>query len=139
MSYLTPSFNRLLANIRQAGWKQAWRDYQYIGEPKFGKLVGQDEHGNKYYENMNETLWRHRWVDYASHDYNASQVSSEWHAWMQHTRHEPPTSDIVLQQAKKSWQIPHFENLTGTRGAYKPYSTTKHKVATWDPTVSARP
>lgn len=23
-------------------------------------------HGNKYYENMNETLWRHRWVDYAS-------------------------------------------------------------------------
>jgi hypothetical protein len=23
---------------------------------------------------------------------------------------------------------PHFENLTGTRGAYKPYSTTKHKV-----------
>lgn len=69
MSYLTPSFNRLLANIRQAGWKreclsapssvslralttstsypalhaEAWRDYQYIGEPKFGKLVGQDE------------------------------------------------------------------------------------------------
>jgi NADH dehydrogenase (ubiquinone) 1 alpha subcomplex subunit 12 len=34
---------------------------------------------------------------------------------------------------------PHFENLTGTRGAYKPYSTTKHKVAAWDPTVSARP
>lgn len=71
MSYLTPSFNRLLANIRQAGWKresdnlvsvpvtwavsavltpgigvafaEAWRDYQYIGEPKFGKLMGQDE------------------------------------------------------------------------------------------------
>lgn len=42
------------------------------------------------------------------HDYNASQVSSEWHAWMQHTRHEPPTSDIVLQQAKKPWQIVRF-------------------------------
>lgn len=39
------------------------------------------------------------------HDYNASQVSSEWHAWMQHTRHEPPPSDVVLQQAKKPWQI----------------------------------
>lgn len=103
-------------------------------------------HGNKYYENMNETLWRHRWVDYASvrapfppppllfrggsreqltdfganisfgtpqHDYNASQISSEWHAWMQHTRHEPPTSDIVLQQAKKPWQIVRFGSLHG--------------------------
>ena len=24
---------------------------------------------------------------------------------MQHTRHEPPPSDVVLQQAKKPWQI----------------------------------
>lgn len=165
--------------------------------------AGTCRHGNKYYENMNETLWRHRWVDYASvrpflffcflagctdlgarrkrpradwtdtpnhglrpfvqHDYNASQVSSEWHAWIQHTRHEPPTSDIVLQEAKRPWQIvrspaplcylqggadsslrsllaqPHFENLTGTRGGFKTYSTTKHKIANWEPTVSARP
>lgn len=23
-------------------------------------------HGNKFYENQDETLWRHRWVDFAS-------------------------------------------------------------------------
>ena len=48
------------------------------------------------------------------HDYNASQVSSEWHAWMQHTRHEPPTSDIVLQQAKKPWQIVRSQRPPGS-------------------------
>ena len=33
---------------------------------------------------------------------------------------------------------PHTENLTGTRGAFKTYSTTKPKYAAWEPKVAAR-
>ncbi|GAA5938388.1 hypothetical protein JCM1841_006727 [Sporobolomyces salmonicolor] len=135
---LTPSIRRVVANIRQVGYKQAWRDLQYIGEFKAGKFMGQDEHGNKYYENLDDTLWRHRWVDFASHDFNASQVTPEWHAWVSHMRHDPPNADPVMQASKQPWQIPHFENLTGTRGAFKTYSTTAKKINDWEPKVAAR-
>jgi hypothetical protein len=33
---------------------------------------------------------------------------------------------------------PFKENLTGTRGAYKTYSTVVPKVRTWEPVVKAR-
>lgn len=93
------------------------------------------------------------------HDYNASQVTPEWHAWLTHVRHDPPTVDPVMQASRQRWQIvrsrprstlrrlarltfratqPHFENLTGTRGAYKCYNTTKAKVAGWEPKVAQR-
>ncbi|GAA6028356.1 hypothetical protein JCM8097_006991 [Rhodosporidiobolus ruineniae] len=135
---LTPSIRRVIQNIRAVGYKQAWRDLQYIGDFKAGKFVGQDEHGNRYFENPDETLWRHRWVDYASHDYNASQVTPEWHAWISHIRHLPPTEDPVMLASKKPWQTPHHENITGTRGAFKTYSTTTRKVGTWEPEVAHR-
>ncbi|GAA6058415.1 hypothetical protein JCM3770_000457 [Rhodotorula araucariae] len=135
---LTPSIRRVINNIRQVGPKQAWRDLQYIGDFKAGKLMGTDEHGNRYFENKDETLWRHRWVDFAAHDFNGSQVTPEWHAWLTHVRHLPPTQDPVMLAAKQRWQIPHTENLTGGRGAYKPYSTTKPKYEAWEPKVAAR-
>ncbi|GAA5975783.1 hypothetical protein JCM11641_005872 [Rhodosporidiobolus odoratus] len=135
---LTPSIRRVIQNIRAVGPAQAWRDLQYIGDFKAGKFVGQDEHGNRYFENQDETLWRHRWVDYSSHDYNAAQVPPDWHAWIQHIRHLPPPIDPVMQASKQPWQIPHTENLTGSRGAFKTYSTTTRKVATWEPTVASR-
>ncbi|GAA5854233.1 hypothetical protein JCM8547_001747 [Rhodosporidiobolus lusitaniae] len=135
---LTPSFRKALQNIRAVGFKQAWRDLNYIGEFKAGQYMGSDEHGNKYYQNMDDTLWRHRWVDFVSHDFNAAQVTPEWHAWLSHIRHLPPPQDPVVQAAKKPWQIPHWENMTGGRGAFKTYSTTKAKIDTWQPTVTPR-
>lgn len=33
---------------------------------------------------------------------------------------------------------PHFENLTGTRGAFKTYNTTKPKISAWEPKVASR-
>ena len=53
-------------------------------EIKYGRLVGTDELGNKYYENNRYFVGRNRWVDYnqetwsAKWDYNASQVTPEW-------------------------------------------------------------
>ncbi|BGP48526.1 hypothetical protein JCM10450v2_004402 [Rhodotorula kratochvilovae] len=135
---LTPSIRRVINNIRQVGPKQAWRDLQYIGDFKAGKLIGSDAHGNRFFENKDETLWRHRWVDFASHDFNASQVTPEWHAWLTHVRHLPPTEDPVMIASAQRWQIPHTENLTGTRGGYKSYNTTKPKYAAWEPKVAER-
>ena len=41
---------------------------RYIGDAKFGKCVGQDQFGNKYFEELDwekEVPGRHRWVDYS--------------------------------------------------------------------------
>lgn len=37
------------------------------------------------------------------HDYNASQITPEWHAWVQHVRHLPPTQDPVMIASKQRW------------------------------------
>lgn len=55
-----------------------------------GKLVGEDEFGNKYFENTSYQSGRHRWVEYADLDnYNATTVPSEWHGWLSHVDDEP--------------------------------------------------
>lgn len=87
-------------------------------------------HGNKYYENPNETMWRHRWVDYNSvrpvpprffrpsrrhsplpslpsltqDDPNASQVTPEWHSWLNHIRKDSPDLDPIVLASRQAWQ-----------------------------------
>lgn len=31
---------------------------------KYGKMIGQDEYGNQYFENLDELPYRNRWVKY---------------------------------------------------------------------------
>jgi len=114
---------------------------QYIGDAKSGRYVGIDQFGNRYFENYNpdeEVPGRHRWVDYAQHRFNASQVPPEWHSWLQHIRKDPPAEDPSIQRFSPPWKAPYHENLTGTRGAYKPYNTAGPKVVAWDPVVTSR-
>ncbi|KAH8830607.1 NDUFA12-domain-containing protein [Flagelloscypha sp. PMI_526] len=135
------SLARTLRNAYRSGFKQWWRFTYYIGDAKFGKLVGVDQHGNKYFENMNprdEIPGRHRWVDYVHHDNNATQVPPEWHSWLHHTRLLPPTEDPVVKDATQSWAAVHRENLTGTRGAYRPYNTAAPKLYSWEPKIQPR-
>ena len=76
----------------------------------FGKLVGQDSYGNKYYENKKNQ----RWVIYKD-NIEASKITSEWFLWMHHTVIDPPKSkgyDPLYE-----WQKPHLENQTGTNNA----------------------
>ncbi|CAH7668260.1 NADH ubiquinone oxidoreductase subunit NDUFA12-domain-containing protein [Phakopsora pachyrhizi] len=134
----TPSLARTLKNFFALGPREYIRQLIYIGDPKPGTLKGIDQHGNKYYEDPSESFLRNRWVDYAVHDYNASQIPPEWHSWMSHVRKDPPTEDPVIQECRQPWQIPHVENLTGTRAAFKTYSTTAPKIKTWEPEVAER-
>ena len=82
----------------------------------YGKFVGKDQFGNKYYQNKRNE----RWVIYSS-DIEASKITSEWFMWIHHTTDKPPLEN------KKSyfWQKKHLENLTGTDNAYKPNKMQK--------------
>lgn len=94
-----------------------WWSGQTLGTRLFtllrGKLIGEDEYGNRYYENGDGSR---RWVIY--HDYSeASQVGAQWHGWLHHSFDNRPGREPLERQ---DWERPHQENLTGTEGAYSP-------------------
>ena len=49
----------------------------------FGKLVGEDEFGNKYYQNKSGK----RWVIYKE-EVEASKISDQWYSWMHYTKNK---------------------------------------------------
>ncbi len=81
-------------------------------------FVGEDEQGNKYYEEKRPSLdgQKRRWVIYNGLA-EASRVPPDWHGWMHHTYEEPPTTAPL---PKKAFEKPHRPNLTGTIHAYRP-------------------
>lgn len=106
---------------------------------KIGTLVGEDDFGNKYYENPYYFVPRNRWVVFNEKrglDYNASQIPPEWHRWMTHMTEYPPT---VEKPVHYDWMLPHQENQTGTSDAYTPHSTVKPKIQPWIPGETSRP
>ncbi|MFP4238607.1 NADH:ubiquinone oxidoreductase subunit NDUFA12 [Rhodosalinus sp.] len=94
-----------------------WWNGQTIGTQIFtwrnGVKVGEDEAGNAFYRNRDDTK---RWVIFNG-EAEASRVSPDWHGWLHRTWDEPPTERPV---AHKPWEKPHQENLTGTPLAYAP-------------------
>ena len=97
----------------------------------FGKFVGKDESGNKYYENRHKEK---RWVIYKG-EINASKITSDWYSWIHHINEKNPLEKKI---DKFAWQKPHEENRTGTSKAYKPNKISKKnknfkKYETWKP------
>ena len=94
-----------------------WWNSQTLGTQLFtwrnGVRVGDDDQGNVFYETRDG---KRRWVIYSG-EAEASRVSPEWHGWLHHTWNEPPSKAPL---AKKEWEKPHQENLTGTAMAYAP-------------------
>tara|TARA_B110000444_G_C18472513_1_gene425360 strand:- start:4 stop:363 length:360 start_codon:yes stop_codon:yes gene_type:complete len=93
----------------------------------FGKFVGKDSYGNKYYKNKNDK----RWVVYKD-NIEATKITSEWFLWIHHTINETP-KDF---KKKYLWQKEHLENQTGTLKAYRPNQISKlnrlkKKYETW--------
>lgn len=101
---------------------------------KDGYFVGEDEYGNKYYENNRYFFGRNRWVNYADHvflDYDGSQVPATWYGWLHYKTDLLPGEDE--SRPNYSWMDRHTENLTGTSKQYVPYSTTRPKIIPWKP------
>ncbi len=78
-----------------------------------GVKVGEDEQGNVFYRNADDSQ---RWVIYNG-EAEASRISPQWHGWLHHTFKEPPT---ISPLPHKPWEKPYHENLTGTALAYAP-------------------
>lgn len=99
-----------------------------------GKLVGQDEFGNRYYteKKPSKSKRRKRWVMYSGHA-EASKVPADWHGWLHYTHDELPASS---NRSPKNWIKPHQPNLSGTSQAYLPpghvLSNSKRAKATGD-------
>ena len=92
----------------------------------FGKYVGKDSFGNKYYESKKGK----RWVIYAD-EIDASKIPIEWYSWMHFTPNKiEKKHDLDMYH----WQKPHQSNMTGTNKAYYPNkkeNAIKKKYNTW--------
>ena len=86
----------------------------------FGKYVGSDEQGNKYYQSKKNE----RWVIYAN-NIEATKITSDWYLWMHHTTDKIPSEN---EKKKYSWQKKHAANRTGTKDSYKPTKIQKTSV-----------
>ena len=93
----------------------------------FGKYVGSDEFGNKYYKSKKDE----RWVIYSKH-IEATKISSDWYLWIHHTVNNIPDK----KDKKYKWQKKHLENQTGTPDRFKPIKIIKNnlkkKYETWN-------
>jgi NADH:ubiquinone oxidoreductase subunit len=78
-----------------------------------GVRVGEDDQGNVFYRSRDG---KKRWVIFNG-EIEASRITPDWHGWLHHTWDQPPT-EVPL--ARKPWEKPHQENLTGTPAAYAP-------------------
>lgn len=84
---------------------------------RFGKPVGEDEFGNRYYEGgLNSDGQTRRWVIYNGYS-EASIIPPGWHGWIHHRVDTPPAKE---NYKPRDWQKPHQPNLTGTPQAYRP-------------------
>ena len=92
----------------------------------FGKFVGSDEYGNKYYQSKKNE----RWVIY-SKKIEATRITSDWYLWIHHTINQIPNNT----DKKFRWQKKHLENQTGTDNSFKPVKISKNnstkKYETW--------
>ena len=62
----------------------------------FGKFVGKDEFGNKYYKSKQNE----RWVIY-SNNIEATKITSDWFMWMHHTIDKIPNNNEKNITGKK--------------------------------------
>ena len=85
----------------------------------FGKYVGSDEYGNKYYRSKKNE----RWIVY-SNKIEATKITSEWYLWMHHTIDKIPDS----KEIKYNWQKKHLENQAGAKNSFKPVKIKKNEI-----------
>ncbi len=107
-----------------------WWNQQTIGTRLytifFGKYVGRDNKGNKYYKSK---LGK-RWVIYSG-EIESTSISNEWYSWI----HFMPNKIEQTREIKTfKWQKPFISNQTGTDKAYHPNkngNSEKKKYKSW--------
>lgn len=109
---------KFLAEIFVWWQGQTWGTRLWI--KRFGEFVGEDEFGNRYYQDKRANR---RYVTYAGYA-DASTIPPGWHGWMHHRIDTPPSKE---EYKAREWQKPHQPNLTGTAAAYRPDGSLLNK------------
>ncbi len=103
-----------------------------------GQCVGEDDLGNKYYQEKMlfgrpQRILR-RWVIYKSGQVDGSNVPAKWFSWLHYTSERP------LAGTPHKWEKTHLHNKTGSHKAHHNPATLsneqkKPKTAhqTWSP------
>lgn len=88
---------------------------------KKGRFVGEDEQGNRYYEQVRGVgpLGRpRRWVVYPRLA-EASLIPPGWYGWMHYKAELPPTE---MDYEARPYEQEHRPNYTGTAHRYRPHA-----------------
>ena len=92
----------------------------------YGKYIGKDENGNKYYQSKSGK----RWVIYNG-EIEASKIPDQWYSWMHYINNKIENSHDLK---KYNWQKEHLPNQTGTENSYNPKknkNALKKKYNSW--------
>jgi len=92
----------------------------------FGKKVGIDDFGNKYYESKSGK----RWVVYKG-EVEATKIPNEWYSWIHYTNNK---IENLHKLKMYKWQKKHLPNQTGSESSYNPKknkNAVKKKYTTW--------
>lgn len=86
-----------------------------------GNLLGTDDFGNQYFEDMTAQYGRNRWVLFKDMDNmsgeDPSTVPPEWHGWLHHVTDQVPTIEPF---SKPRYAVECRGNPTGTGNRYGP-------------------
>jgi NADH dehydrogenase (ubiquinone) 1 alpha subcomplex subunit 12 len=127
----TMQITRFLRGLKKLPLKEYWKQFYFYRDIRpDGCLVGEDQFGNRYYEEYtSDTIFgRERWVIYADAACEPSQVPPEWHMWLHRISDVAPSRQ---SPAPYKFKEAHTANLTGTEGEYRPYNTTVPKIFPW--------
>ena len=98
----------------------------------YGKFVGMDDIGNKYYTNskVQNNLKEKRWVIFNG-EIEASKIPDQWYSWMHYINNKIENSHDLK---KYNWQKEHLPNQTGSENSYHPKknkNAVKKKYNSW--------
>ena len=92
----------------------------------YGKIVGEDSFGNKYYQNKSGS----RWVIYKD-EIDATKIPVDWYSWMHFIKNKIENNHELK---KYNWQKSHQPNQTGSKNSYHPNKKNDEptkKYKTW--------
>lgn len=110
--------------VKAGGWRAALdgtiAETTLVHGPD-GTLVGEDELGNRYYENNNNQIGRHRWVVYKDLSWplgqEATSICPDWHGWI-HCLYDVPPSHKEFK--RPIYALKHKPNTSGGQERYVP-------------------
>ncbi|RHY54645.1 hypothetical protein DYB37_005159 [Aphanomyces astaci] len=101
---------------RYGFWNCLWKLYN-PGDIKFGKEVGEDRFGNKYYEDVTEVAGQQRWTEFkvqTHQEFGGDQIPPEWHLWLHQVTDAKPTDP---GQKPENWT--KVSLVSGSNAPYK--------------------